>query len=154
KPSDKPKFSFAEEEIAQAKRETPPTEQKRDYQPAFAARPGSDGGAKPPQAGAPGTLPPLVPPRPALGGQRPVTPQPGDSRAPTGAPSPPAYQGGALPPWGYRPLDPPNYPARQQPPGSPPRPPAYGNGAYPESRMAPPRAYDSYRRPPPGGAEG
>jgi cell division septation protein DedD len=151
KPSDKPKFSFAEEEIAQAKREGP-AEQKRDYQPVFASRPGSDGGAKPPPAGAPGTLPPLVPPRPALGGERPITPQPGDGRALPGANFPPRHQAGALPPSGYRPLDPPNYPARQQPPGPPPRPAAYGNGAYPEGRIAPPRAYDSYRRPPPGGA--
>jgi cell division protein FtsN len=147
RPADKPKFTFAEEEIAQAKREVP-VEPKRDFPPAFVSRPAANNAPKPPPAASPPAAPPpLVPPRPSLGGERPIAPQPSENRSPPPGPNlSPRYQGAASQPTGYRPLDPPNYQTRQQAPAPPPRPPSLGNGAYTEPRGAPPRGYDSYRR--------
>jgi cell division protein FtsN len=163
KPQAKPKFTFAEEEIAQAKREAPTApapESKREFQPAVAAiKPASSTASKPAPAATsasaaaptPATqVPPLVPPRPALGGERPIAPQPAEGRPPPGPNFPPRFQAPPSQPAGYRPLDPPNY-QRQQPP-QPSRQPAaaYGNGgaAYADPRRTPPRGYDPYRQRP------
>src|SRR5205823_3053338 len=115
KPADKPKFTFAEEELAQARREVP-AEPKRDQQPAFTTRLLTTGAPKNPQASGPAVPPPLVPPRPALGGERPIVPQSAETRVPPpqglGRPArQPSSQ-----PSGYRPLDPPAHQARQPAP--------------------------------------
>jgi cell division protein FtsN len=142
KPAEKPKFTFAEEEIAQAKREVP-AEPKRDYQPVFAAKPAT-GAPRATQSAPPSTSPQLVPPRPALGGERPIAPPPSEAK-PQAAGLQSRFQAPPQPS-GYRPLDPPTYQGRQPPAAPPPRPVNLGNGAFAENRNAPPRGYDSYRR--------
>jgi hypothetical protein len=129
--SEAPKFSFAEEELASAKADASP-ETGRRYVPTF-----------PPSSAQPApVLPPLVPPRPALGGDKPVLP--------TTKQDPVGYAG--APGGGYRPLDPPAYqPQRPISPAAPPRP-AYGESGGGDVRQpsVPARrdAFDNGRRPP------
>jgi hypothetical protein len=136
---EKPKFTFAEEEIAQAKKEvTSPI--RREYTPVF----------QPPRSGSsPAMQPPIMPPRPPLGGER-AAPGMGDSRfRPAGA----AYQSQFSSPaqQGYRPLDPPGF----KRPLGPPAPrgyPSSGPAGFRDRPGADPRlaaqreAYEAYRR--------
>ncbi|MFL5258152.1 MAG: SPOR domain-containing protein, partial [Hyphomicrobiales bacterium] len=136
KPADKPKFTFAAEEIEQAKRETP-TEQKRAVQPSVATRSASPAGlSRPSQPSSATTQPSLVPPRFSLGGDRPIVPPSLDSKPAPSAGPPPRFQASPPPqPAGYRPLDPPAYHGRQ--PAMPPRPGNYPPAGYaPQSRPA------------------
>lgn len=151
---EKPKFSFSPEELAKDKRETTPpspaSPPEREY-PSFAGK-----------AGAGTALPPLTPPRPALGGTASApqsrAPQP-SAKAPAGPPPAgpafqPRYNAPPPPPAGnYRSLDPP-------PSGgfTPKSRPYADTAAYREDPLArrdaplprPPvnREYDSYRRGP------
>ncbi|CAN5369031.1 hypothetical protein BH10PSE7_BH10PSE7_27550 [soil metagenome] len=112
---EKPRFSFAEEEVAQARRESTPRESSPREQPSFAnklaaANQSVTKSAGPPSAppqsakATPQKAPPLLPPRQALGGEKPITAPPAYPTRYT----PPASQGGAGTA-GYRPLDPPAY---------------------------------------------
>jgi hypothetical protein len=145
---EKPKFTFAEEELAQAKREggpvpgTPaPVPAPREYTPVFQP-------TRPSQSAQSATSP-IMPPRPPLGA--PAEPRPTASGyRPQYVPQPP--------PQGYRPLDPPGQRRPAAPPGQvrgyPPAPqPRYGERPLPEPRLGAQReAYEAYRRgltPPP-----
>lgn len=160
--SDKPRFSFAEEEVAQARRETPPPARDlppprdlsppRDLPPAFVpkqqASPPASANAGAQQAAKPGAaqqkIPPLVPPRPALGGDRPIASAYPSRYTPPGGQQP---QGS---PGGYRSLDPPAYQA-QQLGRQPPRPtPANYAEPHGETRRQPParETFEAYRRRP------
>ena len=154
-PQEKPKFSFAEEELVQAKRETvPPAPNSsvpgpvgREYTPVF---------QQPRQSGTQAGPSPLPPPRQPLGGERP----PGGFADPRNRPATSGYQPQFSPPpqpQAYRPLDPPGL---KRPAGPPPRsyaPPQGLPPRYPERPAGDPRlgaqreAYEAYRRglPPP-----
>lgn len=132
-PSDAPKFSFSEEELASAKADTA-RDAGRKYGSTFQT---VNTAASP-------AVPPLIPPRPALGGEKPLLPP---------AKQEPIGYSGAVGPQtgGYRPLDPPPYqPQRTLPPATPPRS-GYGEAAA-DLRQPPAgrrEAFDSTRRPPP-----
>jgi cell division protein FtsN len=145
KPNEKPKFTFAAEEIEQAKRENP-AEQKRDVQPSLASRPPSQAGlSRPSQPNSAATQPPLVPPRFSLGGDRPIMPSSLDGKPVAPAGPPPRFQASPPPqPAGYRPLDPPAYQGRQ--PAVPPRPSNYPPGSYGSQSRPAPQGYETPRR--------
>jgi cell division septation protein DedD len=126
---DAPKFSFAEEELASAKADTTARDTRRQYTPAY----------QPTATPASSAVPPLVPPRPALGGEKPLIPP---------AKQEPVGYSGTQPGGGYRPLDPPPY---QQRPASavPPRT-GYGEAAAGDVRQPPGARFDGIRRPPAG----
>ncbi len=94
-PGDKPKFTFAEEEIAAAKRETPASPGK-EFQAGLLRK------APPPPP--PMNGPNVTPPRPTLGGEKPIAGTGGDLRRMQPQPG-----AGTQPSLGYRPLDPPSF---------------------------------------------
>ncbi|MBL8907949.1 MAG: hypothetical protein JNM20_14850, partial [Rhizobiales bacterium] len=94
-PSDKPKFTFAEEEIAAAKREAPSGGGKEFQAGLF---------RKPPPPPPPMNGPTVTPPRPTLGGEKPIAGTGIDTRRLTGQ-----VGAGSQPALGYRPLDPPSF---------------------------------------------
>ena len=154
-PGAKPKFSFAEEDPGPAKAEPAAPVPPRDYKPQFQAK-----------APAPViTPPPIVPPRPSLGGDRPMTPPPAIvappsfEQRPRAAAPPPSYPPPSYAPpgpsAGYRPLDPPpgaqGYGARPAAPAMPPPrayPPASPAGYSDPQLQARRDAYEQYRRTP------
>ncbi|MFO0993053.1 MAG: SPOR domain-containing protein [Hyphomicrobiales bacterium] len=95
--SEKPKFTFADEEIAAAKRETPMSGGK-EFQAGLLRK-------APPPPPPPINGPSVTPPRPTLGGEKPI--------AGTGAGEPrrmqPQLGASTQPSLGYRPLDPPSF---------------------------------------------
>ena len=147
----KPKFSFADDELQQAKREV---QTGRDF-PGLSSQ----------RAAQPQQPSPLIPPRPMLGGAPSMPPLP--NRVSSFQPRPGGSPQGQI--GGYRPLDPPSVLAKQQPPQQrdahampQPRRPAplpqdeqFDDGfedAPP--RRQPARALDSHRRRPPQPYEG
>jgi cell division septation protein DedD len=151
---EKPKFTFAEEELVQAKREVapadaqpevseappPPPPPTREYTPVFQQQ------QRP--AGPQQMVPPLVPPRQPLGGERAIAGQvPPRPRQP-----PVGYQPqftNPPQPQAYRPLDPPGFKRAQQAglarPGGPA--PRYPDRPGTDPRLAAQReAYEAYRR--------
>jgi len=149
-PGDKPKFTFADEEIAAAKRETPASAAK-DYPPALQKK--SPAAPPPPMNG-----PTVTPPRPTLGGEKPI--------AAAGSPAEPRRlqpqlsSGSHASASGYRPLDPPNFQnvlkrgsALQQPQQpsrgfTAPRP-TFGENGFGDPRRRAEPADDYRRRPEP-----
>lgn len=95
-PSEKPKFTFADEEIAAAKRETPMSGGK-EFQAGLLRK------APPPPP--PINGPTVTPPRPTLGGEKPIAGTGGEMRR-----MQPQLGGSSQQPsLGYRPLDPPSF---------------------------------------------
>jgi cell division septation protein DedD len=146
-PTDKPKFTFADEEIAAAKRETPASPAK-DYPPALQKK--SPAAPPPPMNG-----PTVTPPRPTLGGEKPI------AAASTSAEprrlQPQLSQAGHATTSGYRPLDPPNFQnvlkrsSTLQPPQQPSRGftaqrPTFSENGFGDPRRREP--VDEYRRRP------
>ena len=128
--AERPKFSFVDESAPAARRETGSAGER---QPIFQPRQPANG------------LPPLVPPRPALGGDRTAAGQRG-----------PAYSAGATPrqepPAGYRPIDPATgYPGPSSRTGLPPlRPyvPGLSHSAASGSLPARRQKYDALKHQP------
>lgn len=95
-PGDKPKFTFADEEIAAAKRETPSNPAK-EFQAGLLRK-------SPPPPPPPINGPSVTPPRPTLGGEKPIAGTGGEARR-----MQPQLGGSSQPSLGYRPLDPPSF---------------------------------------------
>ncbi|MBL8894287.1 MAG: SPOR domain-containing protein, partial [Rhizobiales bacterium] len=141
-PSDKPKFTFADEEIAAAKREAPASGAK-DFQAGLLRK-------SPPPPPPPINGPAVTPPRPTLGGEKPI--------AGTGAGEmrrmQPQLGASTQSSLGYRPLDPPSFQsALKRGPGiqtpqrglNAPRP-SFGDNGFGDARRR--EQADEYRRRP------
>ena len=95
--NDKPKFTFAEEEIAAAKREAPASGAK-EFQAGLLRK------SPPPPPPPPINGPTVTPPRPTLGGEKPIAGTGGETRR-----MQPQLGASTQPSLGYRPLDPPSF---------------------------------------------
>jgi hypothetical protein len=145
-PTDKPKFTFADEEIAAAKRETPASAAK-DYPPALQKK--LPATPPPPMNG-----PTVTPPRPTLGGEKPIAAA--SSTAEPRRLQPQLSPGTHASASGYRPLDPPNFQnvlkrgstLQQQPPsrGFTAQRPTFSENGFGDPRRREP--VDEYRRRP------
>lgn len=142
-PADKPKFTFADEEIAAAKRETPSSPGK-EFQAGLLRK-------TPPPPPPPINGPSVTPPRPTLGGEKPIAGTTGDARR-----MQPQLGGSTQPSLGYRPLDPPSFQSAlkrgsgiqtPQRTFTPPRP-SFGDNGFGDQRRREP-AEDFRRRPEP-----
>jgi len=142
---DKPKFTFAEEEIAAAKRETPASSGK-EFQAGLLRK------SPPPPPPPPMNGPNVTPPRPTLGGEKPIAGTGGEARRMQST-----LGGGTQASLGYRPLDPPSFQsALKRGPGiqAPQRGsfnaqrPSFGDNGFGDQRRREP-AEDFRRRPEP-----